>query len=177
MAQQAVETYGWLSASEMVDGLGLAETTPGPLILVTEFVAYLAGHRLAGGVMGGIAAAVIALWVTFTPTFLMIFVAAPYIERLRTLPWLAGALSAITAAVVGVILNLTVWFAVHVLFGRVHEVMLGPIRATLPDIASAKLSSILLLLFAGLLLFGLRLGIGWTLVISAGLGLAFQTLS
>jgi chromate transporter len=157
MAQQAVETYGWLSASEMIDGLGLAETTPGPLILVTEFVAYLAGHRLAGGVMGGIAAAAIALWVTFTPTFLMIFTAAPYIERLRTLPWLAGALSAITAAVVGVILNLTVWFAVHV--------------------ASARLWSILLLLFAGLLLFGLRLGIAWTLVISAGLGLAIQSLS
>jgi chromate transporter len=177
MAQQAVETYGWLSASEMIDGLGLAETTPGPLILVTEFVAYLAGHRLAGGVMGGIAAAAIALWVTFTPTFLMIFTAAPYIERLRTLPWLAGALSAITAAVVGVILNLTVWFAVHVLFGRMHEVMFGPIRATLPDIASARLWSILLLLFAGLLLFGLRLGIAWTLVISAGLGLAIQSLS
>jgi len=177
MAQQAVETYGWLSASEMIDGLGLAETTPGPLILVTEFVAYLAGHWLAGGVMGGIAAAAVALGVTFTPTFLMIFTAAPYIERLRTLPWLAGALSAITAAVVGVILNLTVWFAVHVLFGRMHEVMFGPIRATLPDIASARLWSILLLLFAGLLLFGLRLGIAWTLVISAGLGLAIQSLS
>jgi chromate transporter len=174
MAQQAVETYGWLSAAEMIDGLGLAETTPGPLILVTEFVGYLAGYRLAGGVMGGIAAAVIALWVTFTPTFLMIFVAAPYIERLRATPWLAGALSAITAAVVGVILNLTIWFAVHVLFGRLHEVVVGPLRATLPDIGSANLAAILLSALAAVLLFVLRLGVGWTLLISAGFGLVVQ---
>ena len=158
----------------MIDGLGLAETTPGPLILVTEFVGYLAGYRLAGGVMGGIAAAVIALWVTFTPTFLMIFVAAPYIERLRATPWLAGALSAITAAVVGVILNLTIWFAVHVLFGRLHEVVVGPLRATLPDIGSANLAAILLSALAAVLLFVLRLGVGWTLLISAGFGLVVQ---
>jgi chromate transporter len=176
MAQQAVEAYGWLSAPEMLDGLGLAETTPGPLILVAEFVGYLAGHRLAGGVMGGIAAAVITLWVTFTPTFLMIFVAAPYIERLRAMPMLSGALSAITAAVVGVILNLTVWFAVHVLFGRLNEVVLGPIRATLPDIASVNLASIVLLAVAALLLFALRLGIGWTLLISAALGMVIRAL-
>jgi chromate transporter len=124
--------------------------------------------------MGGIAAAVIALWVTFTPTFLMIFVAAPYIERLRATPWLAGALSAITAAVVGVILNLTVWFAAHVLFGRLHEVVVGPLRATLPDIGSANPAALLLSALAAVLLLVLRLGVGWTLLISAGFGLAVQ---
>jgi chromate transporter len=176
MAQQAVEAHGWLSASEMIDGLGLAETTPGPLILVTEFVGYLAGHRLAGGALSGIAAAVITLWVTFTPSFLMIFTAAPYIERLRAMPRLAGALAAITAAVVGVILNLTMWFGIHALFGRVHEVVLGPIRTTLPDLASADLVSIILLAMASLLLFRLNLGIVWTLLISACLGAIIRSL-
>jgi chromate transporter len=175
MAQQAVETHGWLSASEMIDGLGLAETTPGPLILVTEFVGYLAGHRLAGGVMGGIGAAAITLWVTFTPCFLMIFAAAPYIERLRAMPRLAGALAAITAAVVGVILNLTVWFGIHVLFRQVHEVATGPIRTTLPDLASIDLAALALLALASLLLFRVKLGIGWTLLISACLGVAIRS--
>jgi chromate transporter len=175
MAQQAVETHGWLSASEMIDGLGLAETTPGPLILVTEFVGYLAGHRLAGGALGGIAAAAITLWVTFTPSFLMIFAAAPYIERLRAMPRLAGALAAITAAVVGVILNLTVWFGIHVLFRRVHEVAIGPTRTTLPDLASIDPASMALLALASLLLFRYHLGIAWTLLISAGLGVAIRT--
>jgi chromate transporter len=177
MAQQAVEAHGWLSASEMIDGLGLAETTPGPLILVTEFVGYLAGHRLAGGVLGGIAAAVVTLWVTFTPSFMMIFTAAPYIERLRAMPRLAGALAAITAAVVGVILNLTVWFALHALFGRVHALALGPIRTTLPDLASMDPVSIILLALASLLLFQLKLGIVWTLLISACLGVVIRTFS
>jgi chromate transporter len=177
MAQQAVEAHGWLSASEMIDGLGLAETTPGPLILVTEFVGYLAGHRLAGGVPGGIAAAVITLWVTFTPSFMMIFTAAPYIERLRAMPRLAGALAAITAAVVGVILNLTVWFALHALFGRVHALALGPIRTTVPDLASTDPVSIILLAVASLLLFQLKLGIVWTLLISACLGVVIRTFS
>jgi len=174
MAQQAVETHGWLSASEMIDGLGLAETTPGPLILVTEFVGYLAGHRFAGGTLGGIAGAAITLWVTFTPCFLMIFAAAPYIERLRAMPRLAGALAAITAAVVGVILNLTVWFGIHVLFSRVHEVEAGPIRTTLPDLASIDPAALALLALAALLLFRLKLGIGWTLLISACLGVAIR---
>jgi chromate transporter len=177
MAQQAVETHGWLSASEMIDGLGLAETTPGPLILVTAFVGYLAGHGLAGGIAGGMVAAGITLWVTFTPCFLMIFAAAPYIERLRAMPRLAGALAAITAAVVGVILNLTVWFGVHVLFRRVHEVAIGPIRTTLPDLASIDPASSALLALAALLLFRLKLGIGWTLLIAACLGVAIRGLA
>ena len=124
MAQQAVETYGWLSAGEMLDGLGLAETTPGPLILVTEFVGFLAGYRYGGDpkLVFGLLGAAITLWATFAPCFLWIFAGAPYIERLSASPRLAGALSAVTAAVVGVILNLSLWFALHVFFAKVEPV-------------------------------------------------------
>jgi chromate transporter len=177
MAQQAVESYRWLTAPEMVDGLGLAETTPGPLILVTEFVGYIAGYRLAGGVWSGIAAAAITLWVTFVPCFLMIFTAAPYIERLRGLPRLSGALAAITAAVVGVILNLTIWFAVHVLFGTVRELSLGPVRTILPDWRSIDPGAMVLLLIATVMLFRLHLGIPWTLLVCASLGMVMRLLS
>ena len=131
MAQQVVETHGWLSAPEMVDGLGLAETTPGPLILVTQFVGFIAAFRnaapfspLAAGLLG----AALTTWVTFVPSMLWIFAGAPYIEELRGNRRLAGALAAITAAVVGVILNLSVWFALHVLFGSVTEMHYGPLR-------------------------------------------------
>ena len=131
MAQQAVETHHWLAAPEMVDALGLAETTPGPLILVTQFVGFLAAFRdsapftpLAAGLIG----AALTLWVTFVPSMMWIFVGAPFIEELRGNRKLAGALAAITAAVVGVILNLSVWFALHVLFGQVTEMHSGPLR-------------------------------------------------
>ena len=131
MAQQAVETHGWLAAPEMVDGLGLAETTPGPLILVTQFVGFIAAFRdpapfspLTAGLLG----AGLTTWVTFVPAMLWIFAGAPFIEELRGNRRLAGALAAITAAVVGVILNLSVWFALHVLFGRVTEMHWGPLR-------------------------------------------------
>ena len=120
MAQQAVETNGWLTAPEMVDGLGLAETTPGPLILVTQFVGFLAAFRDAAPfspLVAGLIGAAMTLWVTFVPSMLWIFAGAPFIEQLRGNRNLAGALAAITAAVVGVILNLSVWFALHVLFG------------------------------------------------------------
>jgi chromate transporter len=131
MAQQAVETHHWLSAPEMVDGLGLAETTPGPLILVTQFVGFLAAFRnpapfspLGAGIIG----AALTTWVTFVPAMLWIFAGAPFIEQLRGNRRLAGALAAITAAVVGVILNLSVWFALHVLFGTVVERQWGALR-------------------------------------------------
>ncbi|MDP9137099.1 MAG: chromate efflux transporter [Pseudomonadota bacterium] len=170
MAQQAVEVYGWLKPAEMVDGLGLAETTPGPLILVTEFVGYLAGYRLAGGFWGGVAAALITLWVTFVPCFLMIFTAAPYIERLRTMPRLSAALEGITAAVVGVILNLTVWFALHVLFGRVAKASFGPVQTLVPDVSTISLGSVALLALAAVLLFRLHAGIPATLATCSALG-------
>ena len=105
----------------MIDGLALAETTPGPLILVTQFVGYFAGFREMGSVWGGIAGAVVTLWMTFAPCFLWIFAGAPYIEAIGKRPRLSGALAAITAAVVGVILNLSVWFGLHVLFGKVER--------------------------------------------------------
>ena len=122
MAQQAVETHHWMTAPEMVDGLGLAETTPGPLILVTQFVGFLAAFRDAAPfspVVAGIIGAAMTTWVTFVPSMLWIFAGAPFIEQLRANRQLSGALAAITAAVVGVILNLSVWFALHVLFGQV----------------------------------------------------------
>ena len=132
MAQAAVEQKHWLTAPEMIDGLALAETTPGPLILVTEFVGYLAASREMGGIWGGIAGAVVTLWMTFAPCFLWIFAGAPYIEAIGKRPRLAGALAAITAAVVGVILNLSVWFGLHVLFGKVERLD-GWFQPWLPD--------------------------------------------
>ena len=135
MAQQAVEQYGWLTAGAMMDGLGLAETTPGPLILVTEFVGFLAAHK-EGGLTLGLLGALATLWVTFAPCFLWIFAGAPYIEWISAQPRLSGALSAITAAVVGVILNLSVWFALHVFFTRVDQTVAGPLTFWIPDLAT-----------------------------------------
>jgi chromate transporter len=136
MGQQAVETHNWLTADQMIDGFGLAETTPGPLILVTEFVGYMAGFRsagLLGSVSMGLAAAAMALWVTFAPCFLWIFAGAPYVERLASMPRLSAALGAITAAVVGVIANLALWFGLHVLF---EQVSAHRNRSTVHDLAS-----------------------------------------
>ena len=115
MAEEAV-AQGWLNPTQMIDGLGLAETTPGPLILVTQFVGFLAGYKEMGSIAGGLAGAAITLWVTFAPCFLWIFAGAPYVEALATRPRLTAALSGITAAVVGVILNLGLWFAYHTLW-------------------------------------------------------------
>ena len=131
MAQEAVETYRWMTAPEMVDGLGLAETLPGPLIKITQFVGFLGAYRDAAPfapATAGVLGSALTTWVTFVPPMLLIFVAAPFIEQLRSNRRLSGALAAITAAVVGVILNLTVWFALHVLFAEVNEVRAGPLR-------------------------------------------------
>jgi chromate transporter len=176
MAQQAVETYGWLSAGEMLDGLGLAETTPGPLILVTEFVGFLAAYRSGGEVQlaYGLLGAAVTLWATFAPCFLWIFVGAPYIERLGSNARLAGALRGVTAAVVGVILNLSVWFALHVIFGRVAAEWHGPFRLWVPDLASFHLDAALLAGLAAILLLALRLGIVPTLGAAAGAALALS---
>lgn len=174
MAQEAVQGYGWLSPGEMLDGLGLAETTPGPLILVTEFVGYIAALRFGGGgepILMGLLGALVTLWATFAPCFLWIFVGAPYIEWLTAAPRLASALRTVTAAVVGVILNLSVWFALHVLFANVSEQSLGPIRLFVPDLATVNWMTLFLSGLAVVLLVVLRRGIATTLGICAGLAL------
>jgi chromate transporter len=176
LAQEVVQARGWLTTGEMVDGLGLAETTPGPLILVIEYVAYLSAHRFAGGLWGGIAGAAIALWVTFVPCFMWIFAFAPYLDYLRSMPRLSGALAAITAAVVGVILNLSLWFALHVLFEKVTRVTVPPLDIWLPDLASINPLSVLLAVAAALMLLKFDLGVVRTIVVSALAGLASMLL-
>ncbi len=139
MGQDVATQYGWITAGEMMDGLGLAETTPGPLILVTEFVGYLAGYRHGGGgtsLAMGIAGALITLWATFAPCFLWVFTGGPYVEWLNSQPKLKGALAGVTAAVVGVILNLTLWFALHVFFARVSLNQIGLLKLWTPDLAT-----------------------------------------
>lgn len=135
VAQEAVNYYHWLAPGEMLDGLGLAETTPGPLILVTEFVGFLAAFRAPGTLppmVAGVLGAALTTWVTFVPCFLWIFLGAPYVERLRDKRQLVSALTAITAAVVGVVLNLAIWFALHILFATVTEMHFGPLRLYVP---------------------------------------------
>jgi len=148
MAQDVVQAKGWLTLKQMIDGLGLAETTPGPLILVNEFVGFMAAHQTGGWVLG-LAGAAIALWMTFVPCFLFIFAGAPFIERLTHMPRLSGALAAITAAVVGVIANLSLWFALHVLFASVPDVALGPLHLALPDPTTLRPLPLLIAVFAG----------------------------
>ena len=173
MAQDAVQLYGWVKPGEMLDGLGLAETTPGPLILVTEFVGFLAAYRQGGGspIAMGILGAVVTLWATFAPCFLYIFAGAPYIERLKSAPRLKSALSAITAAVVGVVLNLSVWFALHVIFGNVGNVDIGHLHVPVPVIASLNWTAAALAVLAALLLFRMHAGVMTVLGICGALAL------
>ena len=152
MTQAVVETHGWLSTAQMIDALGLAETTPGPLILVTEFVGLLAGFQ-QGGTALALMAGAMTLWVTFTPCFLWIFTGAPYVDALLARPRLKGALAGISAAVTGVILNLSIWFALHVLFGTVTRGEFGPT----PQLDSFQPLSAALTVLAGVLLLWLRL--------------------
>ncbi len=183
MAQEVVQLYGWLSPGEMIDGLGLAETTNGPLILVTEFVGYLAAHHSVAGqggstvlmaVLMGAAGAAVALWATFAPCFLWIFAGAPYIERLQHAPRLTGALSGVMAAVVGVVLNLTVWFALHVFFAEVTLEEVGPLTLWTPDVETVDWLAVVLAVLAGVALLRFHLGLAWTLALSAVLGLAWS---
>lgn len=142
MAQDVVVAQAWLTSGQMMDGLGLAETTPGPLILVTEFVGYLAAYHSAHNWLVGLAGALIALWCTFVPCFMWIFTAAPYIAWVNQQPRLKGALTAIMAAVVGVILNLSIWFALHVFFEQVSFVKYGVLMLWLPNLASLNITSV-----------------------------------
>jgi chromate transporter len=177
MAQEAVQTYGWMTASEMVDGLGLAETTPGPLILVTQFVGFVAAFRNAppfSPVTAGVLGAVMTTWVTFVPSMLWIFAGAPFVERLRANRQLSGALAAITAAVVGVILNLSVWFALHVLFGKVTEMHWGPLRWYAFDPLALDLRATALATIAAVLAFGFHRSLIEVVVAMAALGIIVQ---
>ena len=175
MTQEVVQDQAWLTTEQMMDGLGLAETTPGPLILVTEFVGFLAGFG-AGGWSLALAAAALTIWVTFIPCFLWIFLGAPYIEWISTRPRLTGALKGITAAVVGVILNLSIWFALHVFFATVYTWSPGLLRLTLPDISTINLAAVSLAIAAGIMLFRLRWGLIKTLAICALLGVILSYL-
>jgi chromate transporter len=177
MAQEAVETQGWMSAPEMVDGLGLAETTPGPLILVTQFVGFLAGFREAAPfspVTAGVLGAAMTTWVTFTPSMMWIFAGAPFVEQLRANRRLSGALAAITAAVVGVILNLSVWFALHVLFGRVTEMHNGWLRWYAVDVFTLDLKAASLAALPAVLAFALHRSLIETVAVMAALGILLQ---
>jgi len=173
MAQDVVVQFGWLTAGEMVDALGLAETTPGPLILVTQFVGFLAGFK-EGGLLLGLSAAVVALWATFSPCFLWIFAGAPYIEWISNQPRLRGALKAITAAVVGVILNLSIWFALHVVFADVSRYRLGPITLWRPDLATIEWLAVALFFLSCFLAFRLHWGIIKILLTASLLGAALR---
>jgi chromate transporter len=179
MAQQAVETYGWMSAPEMVDGLGLAETLPGPLIKVTQFVGFLGAYRSPepfSPVMSAVLGSALTTWVTFVPPMLLIFAGAPFVEQLRSNQRLSGALGAVTAAVVGVILNLTVWFVLHVLFARVEEMHAGPVRWYAFDPLAIDLKVAVLALVAAVLAFVLHRGLVQLVVIMAALGIAVRLL-
>lgn len=171
MTQTVVQDYGWISTAQMIDALGLAETTPGPLILVTQFVAMLSG-QLAGGAALAAAAGLVALWATFVPCFLWIFLAAPYLDRIAGQPRLSAALRAISAAVVGVILNLSLWFALNVLFTRVTATDgPGPLRLPLPDPGTLVPAAALLTFLSGILLIAARRGIAQTITLMAIAGL------
>ena len=179
MAQEAVETQGWMTAQEMVDGLGLAETTPGPLILVTQFVGFLAGYREAAPftpVAAGVIAAAMTTWVTFSASMLWIFAGAPFVEQLRANRMLTGALAAITAAVVGVILNLSVWFALHVLFGKVTEQHTGDYPLVCVRSAGARSEDGGIGSGRGLLAFRFHRGLVEIVTSMAGLGIVVETL-
>lgn len=180
VAQEAVQNFGWLRPGEMLDGLGMAETTPGPLIMVVQFVGFMGAYRAPGALdplVAATLAAVLTSWVTFLPSFLWIFLGAPFIEKLRGNPALTGAMSAITAAVVGVILNLAIWLALHVLFREVDERVFGPLVVEVPRLASIDLASLALTALAVIALFRLKISVVATLALCATGGILWTLLT
>ena len=174
VAQQAVQTYGWLTPGEMVRGLGLAETTPGPLIMVVQFVAFLGAYRDPGSLDPWAAAllgALLATWVTFVPCFIFIFLGAPYVERLRGNRAISAALAGITAAVVGVVANLAVYFCLHTLFAGTRTADWGPVHLHLPDLGSLRPLALAITVAAAVMIFKLRWSVLRTLGVCAALGL------
>jgi chromate transporter len=174
VAQQAVENYGWLKPGEMLDGLGMAETTPGPLIMVLQFVGFMAAFRDPGSLspmMAGTLGGLLATWVTFTPCFLWIFLGAPFVETLRGNKALNGALSAITAAVVGVVLNLAIWFALHTLFRQVTPVHSYGLAFDMPVLASVDPWALALSVAAIIAIFRFKVGMIITLLACSAVGI------
>jgi chromate transporter len=176
VAQEAVERFGWLQPGEMLDGLGMAETTPGPLIMVTQFVGFMGAFRQATGLspmVAGTLGGILTTWVTFVPCFLWIFLGAPFVERLRGNEALSAALAAITAAIVGVILNLAFWFAFHTLFREQRQLAAGPLDFDLPVLASANLPALVLAAVAIIAIFRLKIGALPVLALCAALGAGY----
>jgi chromate transporter len=175
VAQQAVQTYGWLGPGEMLDGLGMAETTPGPLIMVLQFVGFMGAFREAGALpplLAGALGGLLATWVTFTPCFLWIFLGAPYIEKLRGNAALSGALAAITAAVVGVVLNLAIWFAIHTVFRNTVPVRGFGLSFEAPILSSVDVWSLALAVAAAAAIFRFKVGMIPTLAACCLAGVA-----
>ena len=175
VAQEAVSTYGWLKPGEMLDGLGMAETTPGPLIIVTQFVGFMGAYRSPGSLsplVAGILGGVLTTWVTFTPCFLWIFLGAPFVEALRGAKALSAALGAITAAVVGVILNLALWFGLHVIFRQTREVSALGLHLSAPVISSVNVAALVLTVAAAVAIFRFKAGVIPVLLASSALGVA-----
>jgi chromate transporter len=174
-----VQNYGWLAPGEMLDGLGMAETTPGPLIQVVQFVGFMGAFRDSGSLdpfTAGILASVLATWVTFVPCFLWIFLGAPYVETLRGNQAVSAALSAVTAAVVGVMLNLAIWFAVHVAFGEVDTIRAFGMQWLVPTWGSIQIASVVLALGAFVAILRFKVGMLPVIFVSALLGIAYYLL-
>lgn len=179
IAQKAVEDYGWLQSGEMLDGLGMAETTPGPLIQVVQFVGFMGAYRFSGymdPLMAGVLASLLVTWVTFTPCFLFIFSGAPYIEYLRGNKNLTTALSGITAAVVGVVLNLGVWFTIHTLFSKVNERSVYGLRLLIPEWNTINIASLAIALIASFVYFVLKWDMLKTILISVLSGILYLSI-
>jgi len=176
LAQQAVEHYRWLEPGEMLDGLGMAETTPGPLIMVLQFVGFMGAYRNPGlldPLLAGVLGSVLATWVTFAPCFLWIFLGAPYVERLRNNRALGAALAGITAAVVGVILNLTVWFSLHVLFAETRTLDAGPVSWLVPVWGSIDVAAAIFAVASAVAVFFFRVGMIKLIAVAALAGMAY----
>jgi chromate transporter len=177
VAQQAVDSYGWLKPGEMLDGLGLAETTPGPLILVLQFVGFLGAYRNPGGLdpmLAGVLGSALTVWVTFVPCFLFIFLGAPYIESLRANRSLKAAMSCITAAVVGVVLNLAVWFALNTIFGSLYDAYFLGAHLQIPVLDTISMPSLVIAIVALLALFRFKIGMIYTIAGCAALGVGYH---
>jgi chromate transporter len=177
VAQAAVETYGWLRPGEMLDGLGMAETTPGPLIMVTQFVGFMGAFREPGALpplLAGMLGGILTTWVTFVPCFMWIFLGAPFVETLRGNKALSAALATITAAVVGVVLNLAVWFALHVLFAEVRNVQALGLALDVPVLTSVNLPALVLTLAALLAVFRFKVGMIPVLAVCSAAGVLYH---